>query len=86
MAPTDPGLAGIRMAPYDDNYPGTFGSIGKPPYDDDEHALGEIWCAALMKMNRDLGTALGDKVKGHQLGWQLVVDGLKPPEEALLNQ
>lgn len=69
--------AGIRLAAYDDNYPGTFGSLGSPPYVDDEHAVGEIWCAALMKMNRDLGAALGDRVRGHRLGWQIVVDGLK---------
>jgi extracellular elastinolytic metalloproteinase len=78
---------GIRLAPYDDNYPGTFGSIGRPPYDDDEHAIGEIWCAALMKMNRDLGTALGDTIRGHRLAWQIVVDGLKltPANPSLLD-
>src|SRR6185312_4263912 len=71
--------AGIRIAPYDDKYPGSFGDIGKPgPYNgDDEHAVGEIWCAALMKMNRDLGAALLDKERGHILGWQIVVDGFK---------
>ena len=67
---------GIRLAPYDENYPGTFGRLGIEPYDE-EHNIGEIWCATLMKMNRDFGTALGNRVKGHQLGWQIVVDGLK---------
>lgn len=71
--------AGIRLAPYDDQYPGSFGRIGQPgDYDgSDEHAIGEIWCAALMKMNRDLGQALVDKQRGHLLGWQIVVDGFK---------
>jgi len=70
---------GIRLAPYDDNYPGSFGQIGKPgDYDgSDEHAIGEIWCAALMKMNRDINQGLGDKRKGYLLSWQLVVDGFK---------
>lgn len=74
---------GIRMAPYTDDYPGSFGDIGSPPYDEDAqgrprvHNIGEIWCAALMKMNRDLGRAFGDKKRGHMLGWQIVVDGLK---------
>ena len=67
---------GIRLAPYDENYPGTFGRLGIEPYDE-EHNIGEIWCATLMKMNRDFGTVLGNRVKGHQLGWQIVVDGLK---------
>jgi extracellular elastinolytic metalloproteinase len=77
---------GIRMAPYDENYPGTFGNLGAPPYDE-EHNVGEIWCATLMKMNRDFGTELGDRVKGHQLGWQIVVDGLKltPANPSMLN-
>lgn len=70
---------GIRLAPYDDNYPGSFGQIGKPgDYDgSDEHAVGEIWCAALMKMNRDINQVLGDKSRGYLLSWQLVVDGFK---------
>lgn len=78
---------GIRLAPYDDNYPGSFGSLGHPPYRRSEHAIGEIWCAVLMKMNRDLGTVLGDRVKGHQLGWQIVLDGLKltPANPSMLN-
>jgi extracellular elastinolytic metalloproteinase len=67
---------GIRLAPYDDNYPATFGHLGTSPYDE-EHNVGEIWCAALMKMNRNFAAALGDKVKGHRIGWQIVVDGLK---------
>jgi extracellular elastinolytic metalloproteinase len=71
--------SGIRLAPYDDNYPGSFGQIGKPgQYDgSDEHAIGEIWCAALMKMNRDMRQALGDKRRGYVFSWQLVVDGFK---------
>ncbi|HEX8737692.1 MAG TPA: M36 family metallopeptidase, partial [Pyrinomonadaceae bacterium] len=68
--------SGIRLAAYNDDYPGTYGSIGAAPYHE-EHAVGEIWCAALMKMNRDFGAALGDKVRGHRMGWQVVVDGLK---------
>ncbi|HEY0048509.1 MAG TPA: M36 family metallopeptidase [Pyrinomonadaceae bacterium] len=67
---------GIRLAPYDEFYPGTYGSLGISPYNE-EHAVGEIWCAALMKMNRDFGAALGDRVRGHRIGWQIVVDGLK---------
>jgi extracellular elastinolytic metalloproteinase len=40
-----------------------------------------------MKMNRDLGTALGDRIRGHRLGWQIVVDGLKltPANPSLLD-
>jgi extracellular elastinolytic metalloproteinase len=76
---------GIRMAPYTDDYQqiGTFGKIGSPPYDRDPqgnprvHNIGEIWCATLMKMNRDFGKALGNKKRGHLLGWQIVVDGFK---------
>jgi hypothetical protein len=30
-----------------------------------------------MKLNRDLGKALGDRKKGHWLGWQIVIDSLK---------
>lgn len=67
---------GIRLHPYTDDYPATYDRLGTSPYDE-EHNIGEIWCATLMKMNRDLGRAFGDRQRGHLLGWQLVVDGLK---------
>jgi extracellular elastinolytic metalloproteinase len=69
--------SGIRMHPYDENYPGKFGDIGpNDPYNE-VHNAGEIWCATLIHMNRLIGRALGSKEKGHQLGWQLVIDALK---------
>jgi extracellular elastinolytic metalloproteinase len=67
---------GIRLFPYDDDYPHTYGDVGTEPYTE-VHSIGEIWCATLMKMNRDLGRAFGDKQRGHRVGWQLVVDGFK---------
>jgi extracellular elastinolytic metalloproteinase len=67
---------GIRSAPYDQNYPGKFGDLSTGIYTE-VHNVGEIWCAALMQMNREVGTCLGDKDKGHELGWRLVVDGMK---------
>src|SRR5207237_3759973 len=39
--------------------------------------VGEVWCATLMEMNRQLGAALGSAEEGHLLGWQLVVDSFK---------
>jgi extracellular elastinolytic metalloproteinase len=82
---------GIRSGPYDDDYPvhaaeqadipvddpqGAYGLIGLPPYTN-RHAIGEIWAATLMKMNRDLIIALGDKSRGHRIGWQIVFNGLQ---------
>jgi len=67
---------GIRKLPYDDKFPDHFGMIGKDRYTR-VHNLGEIWCAAMMQMNRELAKVVGDKDLGHELGWQLVIDGLK---------
>ncbi len=67
---------GIRMFPYDASYPKTFGELGKPPFNE-PHNVGEIWCATLMQMNRNLGAGLGSTKNGHEFGWQLVVDSLK---------
>ncbi|MFL5805446.1 MAG: M36 family metallopeptidase [Roseiflexaceae bacterium] len=58
---------GIRIAPYDDSYPGHFGKIGADPYTK-IHNIGEIWCAALLQMNRNIGA---------NEGLQLVVDALR---------
>ncbi|TBR59205.1 hypothetical protein B4U84_25580 [Westiellopsis prolifica IICB1] len=67
---------GIRGLKYDSNFPDHFDKVGKGRYTQ-EHNLGEIWCATLMEMNRQIGAALGSQDLGHQLGWQIVVDGLK---------
>ncbi|HEX8138518.1 MAG TPA: M36 family metallopeptidase [Pyrinomonadaceae bacterium] len=64
--------AGIRKFPYDENYPDHFGKLGTGRFNRPElnkqHAVGEIWCATLMEMNRKIGS---------HLGVQLVVDALK---------
>lgn len=65
---------GIRRAPYDANYPWTYGDIAGMH---GEHDMGEVWCAALMQQSRLVRAALGDAASGYRLAWQLVVDGLK---------
>ncbi len=65
---------GIRTAPYDDLYPVKFGGIGGF---EDEHDVGEVWCAALMMMTRKIRLALGNDQDGYRLSWQIVTDGLK---------
>jgi extracellular elastinolytic metalloproteinase len=67
---------GIRGFPYDSNFPDNFGDLGTGRYQanpvtgqpKDEHTVGEIWCAALIEMNRNIGA---------DLGVQLFVDALK---------
>jgi extracellular elastinolytic metalloproteinase len=58
---------GIRGFPYDSDFPDSFGDLGTGRYDE-EHNIGEIWCATLLEMNRKIGRTLGP---------QLVVDALK---------
>jgi subtilisin-like proprotein convertase family protein len=69
----DPG--GLRGFPYDSDFPDNFGNLGTGRYSGFTsagkrwpHPIGEIWCAALMEMNRNIGV---------NLGLQLVVDALK---------
>jgi extracellular elastinolytic metalloproteinase len=76
------GSQGIRTASYDDNYPTKYGDIASLPRNPDtglpdEHATGEIWCAALLMMTRGIRAGLGHDVDGYRLAWQIVVDGLK---------
>ncbi len=69
---------GIRGFPYDSNFPDHFGNLGQGRYTDTKvHNNGEIWCATLMEMNRNIGKVLG---------LQLVVDALKlsPPNPSFL--
>lgn len=77
---------GIRQRPYDANYPGTFGAIGKGQGEVSAdnalsyrqvHNVGEIWCATLMHLLRTMTDAIGDKSRAYQLTWQAVVDGMK---------
>lgn len=48
---------GIRSAPYDPSYPGSFGDLGQGRYRE-IHAAGEIWCATLMELSRSIEQAL----------------------------
>ena len=59
---------GFRKFPYDSSFPDHFGKLGTGRYVDEVHNIGEIWCATLMEMNRNIGKVLG---------LQLVVDGFK---------
>jgi len=58
---------GLRGAPYDSNYPGTFGSLGIGWYGD-KYPIGEIWCATLMEIARRTDRSIL---------LQVVVDSLK---------
>jgi extracellular elastinolytic metalloproteinase len=42
---------GIRQFPYDDQFPDTFANLGSGRYTE-IHAIGEIWCATLMRVAR----------------------------------
>ncbi|HEY5857701.1 MAG TPA: M36 family metallopeptidase [Aldersonia sp.] len=80
---------GIRQRPYDSAYPGKFGHIGLGRGQvagagnadlsyRQVHAVGEIWCAALIEATRNVVEALGDdKRRGYRITWQAVVDGMK---------
>jgi hypothetical protein len=59
--------AGIRGFPYDSNFPDHLGMLGTGRYNE-VHNNGEIWCAALIELNRRIGPALA---------MQIVIDGLK---------
>lgn len=67
---------GIRGFPYTDGFPDSYGAIGTGRYTG-PHAIGEIWCAALMKATRDLIAALNDRPRGFAIAWQAVFDGLR---------
>lgn len=67
---------GIRNFPYNDQYPLTFGDMTDPEVQE-VHNAGEIWCATLMQMNRELTAALGSRERAYREGWQLVVDSFK---------
>jgi extracellular elastinolytic metalloproteinase len=59
---------GIRGFRYD-GFPDDFGDLGTGRYAGQApHPIGEIWCAALLEMNRRIG---------RDLGVQLVIDALK---------
>lgn len=75
---------GIRRAPYDANYPFDYGQLRNFP---EVHDIGEVWCATLMQMTRNMIVALNCKKQGYRIAWQIVVDGLKmtPPNPTFLD-
>jgi extracellular elastinolytic metalloproteinase len=68
---------GIRDFPYDSNFPDDFGDLGTGRYTE-VHNIGEVWCATLMEMTRNIGK---------NLAVRLVVDALKlsPANPSFLN-
>lgn len=74
--------AGLRLHAYDDAFPDHVGHIGTGRYTE-PHAVGEIWAAALVRLNRALaavaspGPGIDAVVAGNLLGWRLVLDGLR---------
>ncbi|HYO32582.1 MAG TPA: M36 family metallopeptidase [Nocardioidaceae bacterium] len=61
--------AGIRGFPYDERFPADkahFGKVGTGRFRD-EHAVGEIWCATLLDMNRRIGKMTGLRLVMHAL-------------------
>ena len=62
---------GLRSASYHE-YPHKYGQLKKSKMT--AHRAGEVWCAALLEMNRALGE--GDLDQGDERGWQLVFDSL----------
>ena len=66
--------AGIRTAPYDDNYPLGYGDLNGMG---GEHDVGEVWCAALMMARRRIEAAIGNSEESYRIAWALVADGLK---------
>lgn len=76
--------AGFRQDPYDESFPAHFGDLGGTKsvhgaerHYVDPHDAGEIWCAALVSLQRRFGEELESREAGHRFGWQLVVDSLK---------
>lgn len=67
---------GIRSHPYNSNYPKNFGDLPSIP---EVHDGGEVWCATLLEMNRN--------ISDDNLAMQLVVDALKisQPNPSFLN-
>jgi extracellular elastinolytic metalloproteinase len=77
---------GIRRYPYDEHFPLNFGNVGKDD-NDEVHNIGEIWCATLMEMNRNMTAALQSQPRAYRLAWQIVVDSfsLMPINPSFLN-
>jgi len=60
---------GIRPHPYDDAFPDDFGDLGQGRYaGPGPHAIGELWAATLLELNRRMDATLVA---------QLVIDSLK---------
>lgn len=73
---------GLRPHSYH-NYPRRFGDLRTVPELREKHAAGQVWCAALLEMNASLGQVVGDLRRGHEIGWQIVVDALQTLSAAM---
>lgn len=67
---------GVRSSAYDASFPGHYGLLGQPPYRG-QHGAGEVWAAALVRLNAYFAVPLGAPRAAHEVAWLLVVDSLK---------
>ena len=54
-------VGGIRGFPYDSSFPDDFGDLGTGRYTE-VHNIGEVWCATLMEMTRNIGKNLAVRI------------------------
>lgn len=71
----DDAARGLRPLSYR-GYPFGLGDLSRSGMTE-PHAAGQVWCAALLEMNRSIAVVVGETRHGHEIGWQLVTDGLK---------
>lgn len=81
---------GIRMFPYNEQFPDTFANLGTGRYseeDYDEHNIGEIWAATLLQMNRKIEEKFNIPRIGAYIGLRLVADAcmISIPNPSFLN-
>lgn len=73
------GIAGgVRPHPYD-NFTSDISNLGTPGFNE-QHTVGSIFAAALIRMHEDLRTFFGDDAThatGQETAWRLVVDSMK---------
>jgi extracellular elastinolytic metalloproteinase len=81
---------GVRKYQYDEQFPDTFANLGTGRYgeqDYDEHAVGEIWAATLLQMNRKIEEKINIPRIGAYIGLRLIADACKicTPNPSFLN-
>jgi extracellular elastinolytic metalloproteinase len=67
---------GLRRHAYDEQFPGTFATLGTPGFQT-SHEAGQVWAACLLAVIEQFDTRFADPARAARMTWTVVIDSVR---------